>query len=817
MTQFTNNFSEEVWYQKYKFGQDQSINDTFDRVAKDLASVEQDKKYWKKQFRSLLEDFKFIPGGRILSNAGTGLQGTTYINCFVDGFLGEDKDSIKGIYDALTRQALTLKSEGGYGFCCSTMRPRGSHIGGIGNQTPGAVKFLELWNVSSEIITSGSGFKSSKKEKNFIRKGAQMVTMHCWHPDIEEFITIKQDKEKLKKFNMSVLCTDKFIESVIQNKNWDLIFPDIENFKKEYKKDWDGNIDKWIIKYSSKSVKVYKTIKARDLWNLLMESTFNRNEPGVLFIDTINKMNNLWYCENIDASNPCGEQILPKGGVCLLGSINLTQFVNVEQQNWDYNKLEKLIPNIIRFMDNVNDKTKVPLSHQKENLRDKRRIGIGYVGYHSALMMMKIKYGSNKALELTEELCDFVKNQLYQKSALLAKEKGHFPLFDKEKYLSGNFIKTLSNTTINLIKKHGIRNSHLLSVQPTGNTAVLGNILSGGLEPIFAIEYYRTSIQSSIPEGLYIPKNIDWQKLTFQGTDWKWIKEGDTDLLAITFDDKIWKYDKDRGLLKEELVQDFGVRFLKENNQFDSDKEWCLCAHDLSIKDHVKTMSIFAKNCDSAISKTLNFPNNYPYTDFKKVYIEAWKNGIKGFTTYREGTMSHVLSKKSSMNDIVIDRPNELQCRVYHTSVKGQPYFVFVGLMEDHPYEVFAGKNEDLIDHKVKEGRIIKMKRPKSYKAILDDETELSPITAVCSDSEESLTRMISLAIRCGSNIERICTQLLKTKGEMTSFAKAIARCLKNYIDNNTISDEKCLDCNINLIYSESCLSCPNCGNSRCN
>src|ERR1035437_8661009 len=292
-----------------------------------------------------------------------------------------------------------------------------------------------------------------------------MVTMSCWHPDIEEYITAKQPPGRLTKFNMSVLITDEFMDAVKNNKPWNLEFPDYDTHPVEYKKNWDGNIKKWkSLGYNPVTQKTYSN--ANQLWDIIMTSTYTKNEPGVLFVDTMNKLNNLYYCEHISSTNPCGEQILPIGGVCLLGSINLTQFIDFDKKDWDYEKLKKLIPIAIRFMDNVNDKTNVPLPSQRESLRDKRRIGLGMLGYGSALMMLKLRYGSKEALDLTEKLMVFLANQAYQSSALLASEKGSFTLFDKDKYLDSEFVKqALTDETKEMIKKHGLRNSHLLSIQ----------------------------------------------------------------------------------------------------------------------------------------------------------------------------------------------------------------------------------------------------------------------------------------------------------------------------------------------------------------
>lgn len=840
MSRFTNSFSEETWYQKYKFGNDKSVEDTWKRVAKDLASVEEDKEKYEKRFYEILEDFKFVPGGRITSNAGTGLKGTTYINCFVDGFEGSDLDSIEGIYSTLTKQAQILKSEGGYGFCADVMRPCGSHIGGIANQSPGSVKFLELWDKSSEIITAGSSKKSRKDQKNFIRKGAQMVTMSCWHPDIEEYIEAKKTPGRLSKFNMSVLCTDDFMEAVKKDQAWHLWFPNYEDYPKLYKKEWDGNLKKWseVAEASDESDRSpcmpYKTFdSARDLWNLIMDNTYNRNEPGVLFIDNMNKMNNLHYCENINATNPCGEQVLPIGGVCLLGSVNLVHFIDAENKDWKYDELERCIHTAIRFMDNVNDKTNVPLKSQKKNLIDKRRIGLGVMGYGSALLMARVKYGSKKALEMTENLMRFFTNEAYKASAFLAKEKGAFPLFDKENYLSGEFVKNLNVDTIGLIKKYGIRNSHVTSIQPTGNSSCYANLVSGGLEPLFMHGYFRTSIQPSVPDNMWLPVNIDWENKKYdvrapenwdgqsKDSNWKWVKEGDENLLATEFEGKVWKFDRTRGLLKEEWIEDYGVSYLRNNKKWVEDASWASCTMDLDVDSHVNTMSIFAKWVDSAISKTINLPNDYPYEDFKEVYNKAWKKGIKGFTTYRAGTMTAVLSASSSIDNqedkLPEERPKELSCDVYHIKVKGEEYFVLVGLYENKVYEVFAGKN-GFIDKKVKNGTIIKLGRPKGvYKAILEDGLELSPINQTCSEEEDALTRMTSTALRSGADIQMIVQQLEKVKGDMNSFAKSMARALKKYIPDGSEEEGYCPECEQNsLIRQEGCVTCTKCGWSKC-
>jgi ribonucleoside-diphosphate reductase alpha chain len=606
----------------------------------------------------------------------------------------------------LQRQAMILKSEGGYGFCANVMRPRGGFVEGIGNETPGAVRMLDMWDTQSAVITAGSGQKTKKeKAKIKIRKGAQMVTMSCWHPDIEEFITAKQTPGRLTKFNMSVLITDEFMNAVENHLPWNLVFPDFDSNKEIYDNEWDGFLDTWIQK--GYPIKTYKTFNdANELWDLIMKSTYNRNEPGVLFIDSINRLNNLFYAEKIDATNPCGEQLLPHGGVCLLGSLNLTQFIDFDKKDWNYNKLAQVIPIAVRFMDNVNDITYVPLEIQKENLRNKRRIGLGVMGYGSALMMLKLRYGSKKALELTEKLEYFIANEAYKASSNIAVEKGSFPLFNSEKYLKGNFVKNLSQETLELIKKQGLRNSHLLSIQPTGNSSIFSNVVSGGLEPVFLPVYVRTSMMPYPPEGLHIPKNVDWiNKQYISDTDWTWIKEGDDNLLKTEFGGYTWKYDRDRGLLRETVVKDYAVRFLEEKGEWDANADWAATTTQLTVDEHVDTMKIFAKYVDSAISKTTNLPHDYPYEDFKDVYLKAYKTGtIKGFTTYRAGTMTEVLGsveKEKQDSDgkplkivktTAPKRPKTLPCDIYNVTANGEKWIVLIGLLDGDPYEVFAFK-----------------------------------------------------------------------------------------------------------------------------
>jgi ribonucleoside-diphosphate reductase alpha chain len=656
-----------------------------------------------------------------------------------------------------------------------------------------------------------------------------MVTESCWHPDIEEFITAKQTPGKLTKFNMSVLATDEFMEAVTNHLPWKLEFPDYEFLfhegrKTEYNELWDGNLKGW--KEKGLPVKVYKEFKdANELWDLIMKSAYNRNEPGIIFIDTVNRLNNLWYIEHLSACNPCGEQYLPKGGVCLLGSFNLTQFI--KDDNWDYDKLKKVIPISVRLTDNVNDRTKVPLEEQRENIQSKRRMGLGVLGYASALMLMKVRYGSQKALEMTDDLMEFISNQAYQSSALLAKEKGCFPLFDAEKFLQGKFIQNLTEETKDLIKKYGLRNSHLLSIQPTGNTSSLANNISGGLEPIVFSSYIRTAVQPHPPTGLDVPKNVGWETKTFESTSpWEWKKEGDENILVVPFEGDVWKFDRSRGLVKEVPTCDYAVKCLTERGEWDPKADWAACTKELSLDDHLNTMRVFSKYLDSAMSKTVNVPHDHPYEDFKRLYIEAYNTGtIKGCTVYREGTMLSVLAAISTVEHptkisktISPKRPQSLPCDIHQITAASKKWIVLVGLLEGDPYEVFAFQPKNVtLPPRIKKGNLIKIKG-NGYNLECEDGWVLQDINTLFeSDEHEALTRMISTALRHGTDIEFIVAQLMKSKGTITSFGRAIGRTLKAYIQN--YKSLKCLNpqCRSrNLVRENGCPKCLDCGFSGC-
>jgi ribonucleoside-diphosphate reductase alpha chain len=755
-------------------------------------------------------------------------------NCFVSGFQGYDQDSMDEIQAELTRQAKILASEGGYGFCASVMRPRGARIGGVGSMTPGAVQMLDVWNKQAATIVAGSGLKSDRDDvKDKIRKGAQMVTLHIWHPDVLEFIEAKQEPGRLHKFNMSVLVTDEFMEAVKSGDKWALRFPDYENEKEFYKKHWDGNLKAYQEKGGT--VKTWKdpatgepaVYEARAIWETVMEATYNRNEPGVIFIDTINRENNLRYAEHIDATNPCAEQLLPIGGVCLLGNLNLTQFLRDDRSGFDWELLGEAVPRAVRFLDNVNDLSYVPLEEQQRNLQEKRRIGLGHYGDGSALMMMKTRYGSEEAARTMRRFQRRLANRAYQASARLAEKKGAFPLFDKDEYLSSPFVQRLSDKTKEMIGDLGLRNSHLLSIQPTGNTSTLGNAPSSGIEPVFMHSYIRTAEQPGLPDELERPEVIDFEGGTVSGGgagDWAFEEQGDEHVLRATAEGLTeWQIHPTRGVCKDQEVKDYAVRHMED---FDPDAEWAVTTRELGVDDHLRMMEALAPFVDASMSKTINIPNDYPFEDFKEVYTKAWETGvIKGVTTYRAGTMSAVLSDDDESEGVprteAPDRPDTLPCAIHRVRYRGDHWTILVGFLEEDPYEVFAFKSEgeaplfDNDSERVDEGYIRKNESGHysllgpSEVVLIDDITSHMP-----SDEVRVETRLVSTALRHGSRIDFLVEQLEKAEGSIASFGQSMAKALRAHTTDHEVTCEKCGSANVRHV--EGCMECADCGHSRC-
>ncbi|WP_425091759.1 adenosylcobalamin-dependent ribonucleoside-diphosphate reductase [Tropicimonas sp. S265A] len=461
MTRFAAPISEAIWDMKYRLKEadgtpvDTSVEDTWRRIARALASVEKDPAAWEGEFYNALADFKYLPAGRITAGAGTD-RSVTLFNCFV---MGTVPDDMGGIFEMLKEAALTMQQGGGIGYDFSTIRPKGAEVRGVAADASGPLSFMDVWDAMCRTIMSAGS-----------RRGAMMATMRCDHPDIEDFIDAKSDAARLRMFNVSVLVTDAFMEAVKADGSWDLVFGD----------------------------KVYKTVQARDLWNRIMRATFEYAEPGVIFIDRINAANNLNYCETIAATNPCGEQPLPPYGACLLGSVNLARLVSApfeESAALDEAALDDLVRTAVRMMDNVVDASRFPLETQAAEAQAKRRIGLGVTGLADALLMLGLRYGSEEAARQTERWLHAIARAAYLASVDLAREKGAFPLFDADAYLASGTMRGMDDDVREAIREHGIRNALLTSIAPTGTISLYAGNVSSGIEPVFAYAYTRKVLQ----------------------------------------------------------------------------------------------------------------------------------------------------------------------------------------------------------------------------------------------------------------------------------------------------------------------------------
>ncbi|MAO90098.1 MAG: ribonucleoside-diphosphate reductase, adenosylcobalamin-dependent [Rhodospirillales bacterium] len=607
---------------------DKTLQDTWHRVAKALASVEKDPSIWEPRFYEAMADFKFLPAGRILAGAGTERE-VTLFNCFV---MGTIPDNMVGIFDHLKEAAVTLQHGGGIGYDFSTLRPRGALVKGVGSDASGPVSFMEVWDSMCRTIMS-AGY----------RRGAMMATMRCDHPDVEEFIAAKRTAGKLTNFNMSVLASDAFMEAVAADGPWDLVF--------------DGA--------------VIRTVKARDLWDKIMRSTYDHAEPGVIFIDRINARNNLHYCETIQATNPCGEQPLPPYGACLLGSINLARLIQqpfTEAAHLDVNALAELATIAVRMMDNVIDLSRFPMDAQRQEAMAKRRIGLGVTGLADALMMCRTRYGSADSLKLTEQWLASLRDAAYRASIDLAGEKGAFPLFQAEPYLAGESIAELPEDIRKDIGRYGIRNALVTSIAPTGTISLVAENVSSGIEPAFSFRAHRKVLA---PDGSR----------------------------------------------ESHEVVDYAYRLYRDLFGAESElPDYFVDAQALQPEDHLAIQAVAQRFIDSSISKTINLPAEISFQAFKDVYARAYALGCKGCTTYRPNEVTgSVLSVEATLpadaapvpqtaqaeGDVVymsqpLDRPGALEGQTYKLRWPESDHATYITINDviessgrRRPFEVF--------------------------------------------------------------------------------------------------------------------------------
>ncbi|SET76161.1 adenosylcobalamin-dependent ribonucleoside-diphosphate reductase [Oceanicella actignis] len=676
MTAFAAPIAEQIWDMKYRFKRpdgtpvDQTVEDSWRRVARALAAEENDPHAWEPRFEAALRGFRFLPAGRILAGTGTG-RAVTLFNCFV---MGTIPDSMEGIFEMLKEAALTMQQGGGIGYDFSTIRPRGALVEGVGADASGPLSFMDVWDAMCRTIMSAGS-----------RRGAMMATMRCDHPDVEDFIAAKRDPARLRNFNLSVLATDPFMEAVKADADWDLVF----------------------------GGKVFRTVRARDLWDKIMRATYDYAEPGVIFIDRINKLNNLHYCETIAATNPCGEQPLPPYGACLLGSINLARLVRdpfEDDARINLDELNELVATAVRMMDNVVDASRFPLPQQKAEAQAKRRIGLGVTGLADALLMCGLRYGSDEAVARTEEWMKAVERAAYLASVELAKEKGPFPLFDRDAYLAGAHVRTLDEDVREAIARHGIRNSHLTSIAPTGTISLYAGNVSSGIEPVFAYSYKRKVLQKD-------------------------------------------------GTRTEERVEDYAARLWREKFGDRPFPDWFVDAQTLEPAAHVRMQAAAQKYVDSSISKTINCPADISFDAFKEVYLLAYETGCKGCTTYRPNEVTgSVLSVES---EAPAARPEVRE-------VEALP----ADAAPDHPGEVVY-LSEPLDRPEALPGQTYKIKWPESEHAIYITINDVivggrrRPFEVFINSKNMEhfawtvgLTRMISAVFRRGGDVSFVVEEL---------------------------------------------------------
>lgn len=674
--------SQQIWDMKYRLKDadgrpvDKAVADTWRRVAKALAVNEDEPEIWEQRFFDAMDDFKFLPAGRILSGAGAQRK-VTLFNCFV---MGDVPDDMAGIFEQLKEAALTMQQGGGIGYDFSTLRPKGARVKGVGADASGPLSFMDVWDAMCRTIMSAGS-----------RRGAMMATLRCDHPDIEAFVDAKQAPGRLRMFNLSVLVTDPFMQAVKDDASWDLMF--------------EGT--------------VHQTVSARALWDKIMQATYAYAEPGVIFIDRINARNNLHYCETIHATNPCGEQPLPPYGACLLGSVNLARLViSPFEENAVLNMtaLDEITRTAVRMMDNVVDVSGFPLDEQRNEAKAKRRIGLGITGLADALIMCGARYGSAAAVQLTETWLRAVQRSAYLASVELAREKGVFPLFDKEQYLAGETIAAMDQDVRDAIAEHGIRNALLTSVAPTGTISLFADNVSSGLEPVFSFTYRRHVM---MPDGTR----------------------------------------------REEEVSDYAFRLYRRMKGADAPLTSAFVdAQSLAPEDHLVMQAAVQKYIDSSISKTINVPEDASFDAFKDIYVRAYELGCKGCTTYRPNDVTGaVLEVGEKKKPAVVEPELPFDTEAKSTLPKdegdsGSVVRMFQPL--DRPGEL--------------PGKTYKVRWPESDHAIyitindiIDDQGRRRPFEIFINSKNTehyawtvALTRMISAVFRRGGDVSFVVEEL---------------------------------------------------------
>ncbi|HEY0604449.1 MAG TPA: adenosylcobalamin-dependent ribonucleoside-diphosphate reductase [Herpetosiphonaceae bacterium] len=574
-----------------------------ERVARGIAAIEtvdEKQREWEKKFQWLLDDWRFVPGGRILTAAGTDQQ-LTFYNCYV---VPSPHDSRRGIVDTLSQMMEIMSRGGGVGINISTLRPRHAYVQGVNGRSSGSVSWGGLYSFVTGLIEQGGS-----------RRGALMLILNVWHPDVVDFINAKREMGKITNANISVGITDPFMDAVKADADWELVFPDPHH--PDYDTQWTGDIEAW--QTAGRPVVVHKTVKAREIWNNIIESAWASAEPGMWFIDRANKMSNSWYFSPLICTNPCGEQPLPAFGICNLGALNLSRFAYDGEVLWD--DLRQAVRYAVRFLDNVIDATPYFFEENKAQQGRERRVGLGIMGLADMLIRLKIRYGSDECLKFLDQLGEVIASEAYLASSENAAEKGAFPMFDAEKLLQSGYMQAMPEHVRQTIREQGLRNVTLLTVAPTGTTGTMVGT-STGVEPYFSWSYFRKSRLGVHEERVAVVE--EWER----------------------------------------------------ENPGQSLPDYFINAMELSPTEHVNVQAALQRWIDSAISKTANVPNEYTVEQTRELYEYMYQLGCKGGTIYRDGSRDERCStsrkrrRKPSRSRPPQLRPPSIRCRSCGTCLR---------------------------------------------------------------------------------------------------------------------------------------------------
>lgn len=715
----------------------------FERIARHIASVEATPELqteWEGRFRELMDDWKYVPAGRIFTGAGTG-QHLTFYNCYV---IPSPKDSRHGIFDTLGQMAEIMSRGGGVGINVSTLRPRYAYVKGVNGRSSGSVSWASLYSFVTGLIEQGGS-----------RRGALMLILNVWHPDVIDFINSKKEAGKITNANISVGITDDFMDAVKNDKPWDLVFPDTSD--PLYKDSWDGNMTRW--KQIGGKVIKHKTVRAADIWENIISSAWTSAEPGMYFIDRSNHYSNSWYYADLPCTNPCGEQPLPAWGVCNLGHINLAKHVDNLNQTVDWNKLKRTVQDAVRFQDNVIDATPYFFDQNYQQQMSERRVGMGTIGLAEMLIKLGLRYGSPEGVEFIDKLYQFIAITAYETSVDLAREKGAFSRFEAEKFLQSGFMQRMPEYIRHLVRQYGIRNVTILTQAPTGTVGTMVGT-STGIEPFFSWTYFRKSRLGVHQEHIKLAK------------DWLNAHPG------------------------EQLPNHF------------------VTAMELSPEEHVRVQAAVQRWTDAAISKTVNAPEGYTVEQTKKLYELMYDLGCKGGTIYRDGSRDeqilatdHKKLGKDAAEQVeknAISQTSEIKPLVQQSTPTPEPTPAPQPAPQPHPQPVQPQMQMTKIQPRkrpdVMQGSTYKVTTAYGnlYVTVNEDEhgpfevfSQLGKAGGFFGAQTEAICRMISMALRSGIGLQDVIDQLKGIRGpdpvfhngeRILSLPDAIANVLENHL-----------------------------------